>query len=676
MLISIRRILTCVTLLAVYLSCNPNITFAVLLVSQESGGGTKVAYKQGLDQLQNGDWQAAVNTWATALKIQEGRQAIELKMAVQYIQTVTEHEDVSSYADACNYYLNAFRQANWNREPEALKEEFDRLMPIVPRKDQKEWKKEIKHKDPAIFDKVVKFWEMLDPITSTAINERLIEHWSRIAYARKHFTRAHNTVYHTDDRGLIYVKFGKPDLEEKNTVLPPNQIINPVTGGPLLVNGMAFRPMIPLILETDLWKYDFSNRGEPSYYLFGSNAKGGGEYGLQAGIMHMIPTYGYSFAMAGMDRNGGALMIKYSMIGELIGVTGYYDRIYNEITSALISRNANRNAGSAVFQAPDILHRFEFQEREQSHRRDIESPASTTSLITTGNLIPVDYNYFRYLNDENQTEYLLVLDPNLKKLDKRLSNKNLEKHPVKDLRMKSSLLAIDTVGHRHVFATRDLNLLQIMDTRGDISYFFNPDTTGPSPITGIDIFADEGRVIHPSKFPIKIFSDNGLKHDSVAYQGVQPVFSTGPLQLPLPHPIKWEPGHIAISDPILGYRQNVDSDKRIPFTPVLDPTFWNGDEILVFFEVYDHDINNYSIEFSYEKYQDSILLKKPKPYNKNANVTALFKREGDHDRKWFYLKLNGFKVGAYNLKMKVKDNKGHVQGTKSVNFRIAEAPDQ
>ena len=439
---------------------------------------------------------------------------------------------------------------------------------------------------------------------------------------------------------------------------------------------MTFRPMIPLILETDLWKYDFSNRGEPSYYLFGSNAKGGGEYKLQLGIMHMIPTYGYSFTMAGMDRNGGALMIKYSMIGELVGVTGYYDRIYNEITNALISRNINRNTGSAVFQAPDILHRFEFMEREQSHRRDRESPASTTGLITTSNLIPVDYNYFRYLNDQNQTEYLLVLNPNLKKLDKRLDTRTLKKHPIKDLRMKSSLLAIDSLGHRHVFATRDFNLLKIMDTRGNMSYFFNPDTTGSSPITGIDIFGDEGNVIHPTKFPMKLFGNNGLKHDSVAYQGVQPVFSTGPLQLPLPHPLKWQPGHIAISDPILGYRQNVDAGKRIPFTPVLDPTFWNGDEILVFFEVYDRSIEDYSIEFSYEKYQDSILLTKPKPYNENANVTALFKREGDHDRKWFYLKLNGFKVGSYNLKMTVKNDKGVVQDTKSVNFKIAEAPDQ
>ncbi len=663
MFVSVRRILILLAFLTVLLSYVPAMLLAhpSYPVPQYSSHDTETAYEEGIKKLDNGDWQAAIATWGTALQKQQAEQSLELKMAVKYIETVTEYGDRQHYNDACNYYLNAFRQASWERESEALEDEFKRLIPLVPHEYQKEWKKAIKNSDPAIFDKVVLFWEMMDPITSTDINERLIEHWRRIAYARKNFTRAHNTVYNTDDRGLVYVRFGKPDLEEKNVALPPNQIMNPVTGGPLRVNGMTFRPMIPLILDTDLWKYNFSNRQEPSFYLFGSNAKGGGEFRLQVGIMHMIPSFGYSFTMAGMDRQGGALMIKYSMIGKLTGVTGYYDRIYNDLTNAIISRSANRNAGSAVYQAPDILHRFEYEEVEQSRRRDRESPGSTTDLVTGGNLIPVDYNYYRYLSDGNETEYLLVMNPKLKKLDKRLETKNLEKHPVKDLSMKSSLMTIDSNGHRHIYASHDLNLLQIMDTHGNMSYFFNPDSVGKAPITGIDVFGDVGKK---------------MKHDSVDYEGIQPIFSTGPLQLPLPDPLKWDPGSIVISDPIIGYRQNVNEDKRIPFIPALDPTFWNGDEILVFFEVYDHSINNYSIDFSYEKFQNSILLKKPKPFNENANVTALFKREGEHDRKWFYLKLNGFDVGSYNLKMTVKDDKGTVEDTRTVNFKIAEAPNQ
>ena len=360
MLVSVKRVIASLAVLTGLLSYVPATLIAHELypVLQYPEQGFENAFEEGLKKLDNGNWKAAVATWGTALKKQDANQSIELKMAVKYIETVTEHKDSEHYAEACDYYLNAFRQASWEREPEALDEEFERLMPLVPPDHQKEWKKVIKKRDPAIFNKVVLFWEMMDPITSTAVNERLIEHWERIAYARKHFTRAHNTVYHTDDRGLIYVRFGKPDLEEKNVALPPNQIMNPVTGGPLRVNGMTFRPMIPLILDTDLWKYNFSNRQEPSFYLFGSDAKGGGEFRLQVGIMHMIPSFGYSFAMAGMDRQGGALMIKYSMIGKLTGVTGYYDKIYNDLTNAIISRSANRNVGSAVYQAPDILHRF------------------------------------------------------------------------------------------------------------------------------------------------------------------------------------------------------------------------------------------------------------------------------------------------------------------------------
>jgi GWxTD domain-containing protein len=38
----------------------------------------------------------------------------------------------------------------------------------------------------------------------------LIEHWERIAYARKKYNLGSYTAYGTDDRGLIYIKYGKP----------------------------------------------------------------------------------------------------------------------------------------------------------------------------------------------------------------------------------------------------------------------------------------------------------------------------------------------------------------------------------------------------------------------------------------------------------------------------------
>lgn len=623
--------------------------------------GELAIYNKGMEYINDGKWEQALNLWSGYLNNLVKEKKSNPAVAFKYIEVVTEHHLRKDYYKASSYYLKTFEYASWDNEPKFLLEELKRIMPIVPHKLQKQWKKEIKKKNPDIFRKVVLFWEMLDPITSTPENERLIEHWKRIAYAREHFTRASNTVYHTDDRGLIYVRFGKPDVEEKNIVLPPNQIMNPVTGGPLLVHGMIIHPMIPIILETDLWKYKFSNRAEPSYYLFGSDQKGGGEYRLQTGIMHLIPSLGYSLPLAGMDRRGGALMIKYSMIEKLRGVTGYYDKIYNELTNAIISRSVNRGMGqnADVFQAPDILFRFESREYTEAQRRDIESPGSTTDLITQQNIIPVDYKYYRYLNSDKRTEYLLVMNPNLKKIDKRLSSRNLEKHPLRDIYMRSSLIAFDKRGYRHVFAQQEFNLLQIIENQGSLSYYFNPDTTGRAPITGIDFFGEEGK--------------RG-KHKSVTYGSSRTIFSSGPIQLPLPDSLTWKPGHILISDPILGYKQKVDTSKHIPFIPVLKPTFLNGSEVLVYFEVYDQSISDYSVKFSYEKYPSKILKIKPKPYNENADVITLFKREHNTDREWIYLKLNGFEPGDYNLKMTVKDNKGNIQDIRTAKFKIAETP--
>ncbi len=647
-------------------------SYSNLQTTQVQDSLLKSAYETGLNEEKEGQWKSALVTWGTALHSQEIQKAIEMRMAIEYIQTVTTHNDSAHFAVAGEYYMNAFRQASWNRDPKSIKQELSRLIPLIPYKEQKKWKKEIKKQDPDIFNKVVMFWEMQDPITSTSLNERLIEHWQRIAFAREHFTRARNTVYKTDDRGLIYVRFGKPDIEEKNVVLPPNLIEDPVTGGPLRINGMMFRPMVPIIVETDLWKYSFSNRQEPSFYLFGTNQKGGG-FGLQKGIMHMIPSNGYTLLTAGIRRDGGALMLKYSIIGKLRGVTGYYETLYNELTNAFIIRSVNQNiSGGAVYQAPDILHRFENQEFVESNRRDRESPGFTTDFVTEENRLPVEYKYFRFLNNKNETEYLLVIDPNLKKLDQRLQSGTLKKHPIKDIRLKSSLISINANGQRKVYASHDLNFSKIIHDGGNVSYFFNSDSVGRSPITGIDIFGDDGKRIGKVTFPMTLFKKE--RRDTIIYNGVQPIFSSGPLQPALPEELKWKMDGILLSDPILGYQQPIDSLKRIPFEPTLYPTFMNGNEILVFFEVYNRVINNYSITFSYEKYTNGLFGKTRKQYNENANVTAIFMRENNREPKWIYLKLNGFEPGSYTLKLTFKDDKGKIRDTRAVNFAIREAP--
>lgn len=53
------------------------------------------------------------------------------------------------------------------------------------------------------------FWKKRDPNPIDPVNERLVEHYKRVSYARQNYTKPFKPWY--DDRGQLYVRLGKPD---------------------------------------------------------------------------------------------------------------------------------------------------------------------------------------------------------------------------------------------------------------------------------------------------------------------------------------------------------------------------------------------------------------------------------------------------------------------------------
>ena len=58
-----------------------------------------------------------------------------------------------------------------------------------------------------------RFWRRVDPSPLTKANERLIEHYRRVAYARHQYGQG---AFPWDDRGEVYVRFGEPDHTSKS----------------------------------------------------------------------------------------------------------------------------------------------------------------------------------------------------------------------------------------------------------------------------------------------------------------------------------------------------------------------------------------------------------------------------------------------------------------------------
>jgi GWxTD domain-containing protein len=60
------------------------------------------------------------------------------------------------------------------------------------------------------------FWAVRDPDLMTAVNERLLEHYRRVWYARQNFSRKRQPW---DRRGEVYVRFGEPDYRSRSDML-------------------------------------------------------------------------------------------------------------------------------------------------------------------------------------------------------------------------------------------------------------------------------------------------------------------------------------------------------------------------------------------------------------------------------------------------------------------------
>jgi len=67
-----------------------------------------------------------------------------------------------------------------------------------------------------------RYWEIRDPDPQTATNERLLEHWIRIAYARIEFGREE---WPWDARGEAYVRYGEPDVRTGPGMPYPRELV-------------------------------------------------------------------------------------------------------------------------------------------------------------------------------------------------------------------------------------------------------------------------------------------------------------------------------------------------------------------------------------------------------------------------------------------------------------------
>ncbi len=115
-----------------------------------------------------------------------------------------------------------------------------------------------------------RFWNSKDPAPLTPANERLIEHYRRVAYARASFSEG---AFPFDDRGEIYVRLGPPDhisrFDDIQAELDAQLLLARERFAARLLPGLippAGRPIFPIDGRWEYWVY--ANIDEGTEFTF------------------------------------------------------------------------------------------------------------------------------------------------------------------------------------------------------------------------------------------------------------------------------------------------------------------------------------------------------------------------------------------------------------------------
>ncbi len=129
---------------------------------------------------------------------------------------------------------------------------------------------------------VKQFWIERDPTPGTLENERLAEHWARVAHARANYAYNRNSAFGTDDRGVMYVKYGSPAQ---------------VTSGHLKINsaearwrGISRDDLFRWDVDPqyEIWRYNSLGERDFTYFMFG-NEEGTGPFRFVTGPHEILP---------------------------------------------------------------------------------------------------------------------------------------------------------------------------------------------------------------------------------------------------------------------------------------------------------------------------------------------------------------------------------------------------
>ncbi len=547
------------------------------------------------------------------------------KTGFLFIEYVSGLAIDSLYALAENRYFSSIEQSARFNDDSFLREELNRLKPIVNSSTYKNWSRLIRRDKEELVQELKRYWELENPIISTPYNERLIEHWERIYWAKRKFIINDKTGFGSDERGALFVKLGEPDLIKRRNV-SLSSYSDPVTGNTIPIqNNVQF--------SIELWYYDTIQ------YVFGIPGSGG-PFGLQSGILELIPEAGNrpifffdptenmvqltnranraqtgssgdnpisqrstSSGLAGtkqLSRNAATLLLQYSVLEQIADIDPFYLNLFNRMNQDLIQNTLNGSTNSFNSTALTQNIKYKSLEKNWAVNKEIRTPEFVSGTKPVSNFHELKTYRFNFL-DQNLNPILLLITElnNLNDVELYLAQK--AEVGINQIKRKDFFVSSDDFGESTVEEIGSASLTDVNYSSVN-SYIINSsDSEVLFQSSFINTSAEVNEVITSSQTILLSFNESlreGLNRN-----------------------------RFSVSDIFLADNQQENTATRIPFFPSLTNQFRLNEEPIVYFEVYGIPKDEmFEVEYGREKSGNKLKVR--------------FTSEALSNKIWFKVKLD------------------------------------
>lgn len=611
-------------------------------------------------------------------------------VGIAFIKYVTETGVSSQHERASQIYNWGFGGSNVADHKQALEDELARMQPILSERKHRDLQRMLKRDDPELLSEISNFWKSLDPTPSTPYNERLVEHWRRIAYSKKYFNRDDDNIFEADDRAYTYVEFGQPEQIVRNVLLVSMGEI--IAAARQLAASDYGRQQAEFVSQQafnyhenvpyEVWVYDRpSIRREGSLVrMFSTKPESG--FGEVKVLEDLIPDRAFAISkrnnISGFDEEfrvmfyNPGMLLQWIYYNKFSTVDQHYARLFSELDQAYTAIVAGTNRGA---RDQSTALRYRATNRHETERINNFAPDEMSTDAKILDKIGSKMYEYRFLDEDGRPYSRLFVESDPRKIfleDLSLNQdymlQNMELLPGENAR--NALLDWYEFSHRLMIRDEEGNVIkdEVINPRlviDDSRYEEQTTSVFRAPIPDENLKTEVITVLknnHPATQPKEATSYN-------------PAFRSRSVRaFDLQKPLDPSEGEMIISDLVLGFRDDSSAvmNLEFPFVVSNEKEIFEGDNLFVHFEAYnlranDEDLYDLQLQYSISSPEAGLLSAAD---TDDLEVTLNFASDVDRILENIEIQSNRLVPGKYEMTFTFTDPNAGISRSRSIPFTI------